>query len=102
VISVAFAVIGEDPSTTINDIFAGLPAANPTRDADRSSRPGRASQLADMLGSMRLTPGQGVDFADLANILLLLVGVYLVSSVFAWIQGWIMAGVTQRTVLRLR
>ena len=60
------------------------------------------NQLADMLGSMHLTPGQGVDFADLANVLLLLIGVYLVSSVFAWLQAWIMAGVTQRTILRLR
>ena len=32
----------------------------------------------------------------------MLVGVYVLSSIFGWIQGWIMAGVTQRTVLRLR
>ena len=60
------------------------------------------NQLADMLGSMHLTPGQGVDFGALANVLLVLVGVYLLSSVFGWLQAWIMAGVTQRTVHRLR
>ena len=31
-----------------------------------------------------------------------LVGVYLLSSVFSWVQAYIMAGVTQRTVYRLR
>ena len=59
-------------------------------------------QLADMLGSMTLTPGQGVDFDDLAGILTLLIGVYVISSLFGWVQAWIMAGVTQRTVYRLR
>ena len=51
-----------------------------------------------MLSSMTLTPGQGIDFAALATILLVLVGVYVLSSLFAWIQAYIMAGVTQRTV----
>ncbi len=55
-----------------------------------------------MLSSMTLTPGQGIDFAALATILLVLVGVYVLSSLFAWIQAYIMAGVTQRTVYTLR
>ena len=32
----------------------------------------------------------------------MLVGVYVLSSIFAWMQAYIMAGVTQRTVYRLR
>jgi ATP-binding cassette subfamily B protein len=59
-------------------------------------------QLASMLSSMTLTPGQGIDFDALARILLVLVGVYLLSSLFAWMQAYIMTGVTQRTVFRLR
>ena len=59
-------------------------------------------QLADMLGSIKLTPGAGIDFDDLAGILAVLIGVYVISSLFGWIQAWIMAGVTQRTILRLR
>ena len=55
-----------------------------------------------MLSSMSLTPGQGIDFDALARILLVLVGVYVLSSLFAWRQAYIMAGVTQRTVYRLR
>ena len=44
----------------------------------------------------------GIDFGALGGILLLLAGVYLLSSVFSWMQAYIMAGVTQRTVYRLR
>src|SRR5437762_3014038 len=35
-------------------------------------------------------------------ILLFLAGVYILSSIFSWMQAYIMAGVTQRTVYRLR
>src|SRR5439155_6707649 len=38
----------------------------------------------------------------LAGILFILIGVYVLSSIFSWMQTWIMAGVTQRTVRRLR
>src|SRR6266516_3846586 len=51
---------------------------------------------------MHLPPGQGVDFGALGGILLVLVGVYIISSIFGWLQAYIMAGVTQRSVYRLR
>ncbi|HEX5829008.1 MAG TPA: ABC transporter ATP-binding protein [Candidatus Limnocylindrales bacterium] len=58
---------------------------------------------ADMLENMPgVVPGEGVDFTLLAQILLLTAGVYILSSLFAWAQSYIMAGVTQRTVYRLR
>ncbi len=50
-----------------------------------------------------IMPGAGgVDMTALAEVLLRLVGVYLLSALLAWAQGWIMAGVTQRSVYRLR
>ncbi|MBI2780777.1 MAG: ABC transporter ATP-binding protein [Chloroflexi bacterium] len=108
VISVAFAVIGPKIlGNATNDIFAGLlskqiPAGVTQEQVIAGLRAQGKNQLADMLGSMHLTPGKGVDFGDLASILLVLIGIYLLSSVFAWLQAWIMAGVTQRTILRLR
>src|SRR6185369_7224105 len=60
------------------------------------------NQFADMVQAMDLTPGKGLDFAALGQVLLLLVGVYLVSALFSWLQIYVMAGVTQRTVYRLR
>jgi ATP-binding cassette subfamily B protein len=62
----------------------------------------QAEQLADMLSGMDVTVGQGVDFAVVARWLVLLAGIYLVSALFMWGQGHIMAGVTQRTIYGLR
>lgn len=52
----------------------------------------------------RLSGGTGpiVDFAYIGNILLVLIGLYLFSSLFAYIQQYMMAGVAQRTVYELR
>lgn len=48
-------------------------------------------------------PGAGgIDMGVLAEVLLRLIGVYVLSSALAWAQSWIMAGITQRTVYRLR
>ena len=55
-----------------------------------------------MLSAMHLHPGHGVDFGALERILLTLVAIYLASAVFGWLQQYIMAGVAQRTVYRLR
>jgi ATP-binding cassette subfamily B protein len=60
------------------------------------------TNFADMLLAMDVVPGVGVDFGALATVLALAVAVYVLSALFAWAQAWIMAGVTQRTVYRLR
>ncbi len=49
-----------------------------------------------------MPPAPGVDMGALAQVLLTLIGVYLMSAVLGWVQAWIMAGITQRTVYRLR
>ncbi len=60
------------------------------------------TNFADMLSAMDVVPGVGVDFGALAAVLALAAVVYVLSALFAWAQAWIMAGVTQRTVYRLR
>src|SRR5438067_812298 len=60
------------------------------------------NQLADMLGGMDVTPGHGVDFAAIASVLMLAVLVYVGGALLVWMQGYIMACVTQRTVFRMR
>ena len=55
-----------------------------------------------MLSTMNVVPGAGVDFTHLAEILAVVAVVYIFASIFAWGQAYIMAGVTQRTVYRLR
>jgi ATP-binding cassette subfamily B protein len=47
-------------------------------------------------------PGATIDFAYIDRILLILAGLYLISSIFGYIQQFIMAGVAQRTVYQMR
>ncbi|MCE3293304.1 MAG: multidrug transporter ATP-binding protein, partial [Arthrobacter sp.] len=59
-------------------------------------------QRADMLGPMTLTPGEGIDFAALASVLTWALALYVLASAFGWIQAYVLNGVVQRTVYRLR
>ena len=59
-------------------------------------------QLADMLSGMRFTPGRGIDFQQLGGVLAMATLVYVASAVFTWAQGYMMAGVAQRTVYGMR
>ena len=114
VVSVAFAVIGPKIlGNATNDIFNGfiseqigksLPAGvTITKDQVVAGlRAQGQNQFADMVSAMDLHIGQGIDFGALAGILFVLIGVYVLSSILSWMQSWIMAGVTQRTVRRLR
>jgi ATP-binding cassette, subfamily B, multidrug efflux pump len=108
VVSVTFAIIGPKVlGEAINLIFEGSISAQMPVGATQAQviaglQAQGQDQLADMLSSMTLTPGQGIDFAAVGAVLGVLVGVYILSAIFAWLQGYLMAGVTQRTVYRLR
>lgn len=54
-------------------------------------------------GLMRKIGGTGgIDFTFIANILLVTLGLYLISTVFSFFQGWIMTSVTQKICYRMR
>ena len=44
----------------------------------------------------------GIDFGKIGGILLTLLGLYVISMIFSYIQGWIMADVSQNLTYRLR
>ena len=44
----------------------------------------------------------GIDFTRIGYILLTVLGLYVVSSLFSFIQGWLMSGVTQKVCYRMR
>ncbi len=60
------------------------------------------NQKADMLSAMALTPGTGIDFAALSSVLLWVLVLYVLASAFGWMQAYVLNGVVQRTVYRLR
>jgi ATP-binding cassette subfamily B protein len=57
---------------------------------------------AGLLQSMHVVPGQGIDYGALGSTLLLALAVYVCGSVLSWLQGYVLNGVVQRTILRLR
>ena len=63
---------------------------------------GRATtELAN--GLMRKIAGTGgIDFGAIGRILLFTLGLYLTSAAFNFVQGWIMTGITQKVVYRMR
>jgi ATP-binding cassette subfamily B protein len=108
VISVTLTVVGPKIlGNAVNTIFDGalgkqlLSSGLTQEQLIASLRAQGQNQQADLLSSLHLNAA-GVDFGSLAGVVALLIGLYVVSSIFAWMQGYIMAGVTQRTVYRLR
>jgi ATP-binding cassette subfamily B protein len=59
-------------------------------------------RLADMLNKSSVVPGHGINFQAISKILILALALYVVSALFMWAQAYLMAGVTQKTVYRLR
>jgi len=108
VASVTCSVVGPKILGNATDIlFSGvvskqIPAGVTQQQAVDALRAAGQTQQADMLAAMTVTPGAGVDFTALRNTLLLVATVYIFSSLFAWAQTYIMAGVSQRTVYRMR
>jgi ATP-binding cassette subfamily B multidrug efflux pump len=46
--------------------------------------------------------GTGIDFGYIGNIILIMSGLYLLASLFSYIQGWIMAGVSMQVTYQFR
>ncbi|HWS41648.1 MAG TPA: ABC transporter ATP-binding protein [Pseudoflavonifractor sp.] len=44
----------------------------------------------------------GIDFGRIAQILLALLAIYLISAVFSFVQSWLMTGISQRMAYRMR
>ena len=49
-----------------------------------------------------ITGTGGIDFAFIGKVLLVLLGMYLLSAAFSFVQGWLMSGVSQRLCYDLR
>ncbi|MER7169098.1 ABC transporter ATP-binding protein [Micromonospora sp. NPDC000207] len=108
VVSVAFTVIGPKLLGQATDIiFTGvigrdLPPGSTAEQAVEQARAAGNDSFADMLARMDLVPGAGIDVAGLTRVLLLALGLFLAASLLMWWQGWLLNGVVQRTVLKLR
>jgi ATP-binding cassette, subfamily B, multidrug efflux pump len=59
-------------------------------------------QFADMIERLNVVPGHGIDFTLLGQLLLLALVLYLIASLFLWLQGYLLNGAVQRSVFTLR
>lgn len=90
-----------------NLVFEGfvsrtLPAGVSQADVVNQLRGAGQEQVANMVAVMELRPGQGVDFAALWRVTLLAAGIYLVSALLMWAQGYLLNVAVVRAMHRLR
>lgn len=108
IFSVASAVVGPKILGKATDVlFAGvigknLPAGMTQEQVIEMLRSQGKDQLADMLGGMTITPGQGIDFSALGHWLLLALGLYLVAAGLGFLQNYLLNRGVQRTIFKLR
>src|SRR5256714_4967056 len=58
--------------------------------------------IAKYQAFQRHQPAPGIDFKYIATVLLILLGLYIISAIFMYVQQYVMAGVAQRMVYTLR
>lgn len=88
-------------------IFSGavssqMPAGTSQDDVINELRAQGDNTFADMLSAMELIPGQGIDFNRLARLIMLIIGLYVASSFFMWLQGFLLNRLVMRVVFGLR
>lgn len=55
-----------------------------------------------LIGKVQGTADAGIDFEYIGRILILLLGLYLISAAFSFIQGFVMSGVSQKVSYNMR
>ncbi|MFF1877711.1 ABC transporter ATP-binding protein [Leifsonia sp. NPDC058230] len=108
VVSVLFAVLGPKLlGNAINLVFAGalslqFPKGMTQEQVIAGLRAANQTQFADLLSGTTFTPGAGIDFTAVGMVLMWVLVLYVLSSVFSYLQAYVLNGITQRTVYRLR
>jgi ATP-binding cassette subfamily B protein len=108
VISTVLTVVGPKIlGNATNTIVAGsvgkqFPATATKAEVLAGLRAKGQGSTADFLQGVDFKPGHGIDFTSLGYLLLVVLALYVFASVFSWAQAYVLAGVTQRTMYRLR
>jgi ATP-binding cassette subfamily B multidrug efflux pump len=108
VASVALSVLGPRILGHATDlIFAGVigrqfPAGTSKAGVIEQLRRSGQGNIADLLNGVNFTPGQGIDFTQVGQVLLLVLAIYVVAALFGYLQGLLATAVVQRSLFRLR
>jgi len=81
------------PGTTGADFIKSMPPAATAK---------IPSNILDKVNSLDLSQRPSIDFHRIARIAFILIGLYALSALFSYIQGWIMTNVSQKITYRFR
>jgi ATP-binding cassette subfamily B protein len=96
-------LMGNATNLLFNGVVSkGLPAGETKAEVIAGLRAHGHGALARLFSGMDIIPGTGIDFTRLGQLLGVAALAYALSVAFGWAQGYVMAGVAQRVVYRLR
>ncbi|MEU3743780.1 MULTISPECIES: ABC transporter ATP-binding protein [Streptomyces] len=108
VLSVAASVVGPKILGKATDlVFAGVVGrqtaeASSKADAIAGLRAAGDSGMADMLSGVDFTPGQGIDFGEVGEVLLWVLAIYVAAGLLMLVSTRLSIKVINRTVFRMR
>ncbi|MFC0315629.1 ABC transporter ATP-binding protein [Gordonia phosphorivorans] len=83
-------------------IGSRLPAGITKEQAVAGLRANGDNTFADMVNSMDLVPGQGIDFSAVGRVLLIVLALYLGSALLGWLAAYLLNQVVVGTIAALR
>jgi ATP-binding cassette subfamily B multidrug efflux pump len=95
-------ILGHATDLIFSGLFGRQLGGTSKAEAVAALRAKGEGRLADMLSHMDVVPGRGVDFGAVGRVLLLVLAVYVTAALLSWLQGFILNGVVQSTVRRMR
>ena len=81
---------------------AGLPAGLGGEALAQALNAAGMGEYAQMVSAYDVVVGQGIDTRALVIVLAQVLALYVLSALFMWVQGYVLAGVVQRTGQRMR
>ena len=101
--SIAPRMLGQGTNLIFDGIIgAQLPAGMSKDQAVAALRADGQNTFADMVSGMAVVPGVGIDFSALGRVLAIVLALYLGSSVFMWLSGFLLNIIVQGVVKNLR
>lgn len=96
-------ILGKAVDVIVNgSVSKGIPEGTNVDTMIETLRQAGDTKQADFFASLTLIPGTGINFGDLARFLLIVLGLYVVSSLFNWFSGWYLNKLVMRVVYNLR
>ena len=96
-------VLGEATNIIFEGVISSrLPSGATQAQIVQQLRADGDTSQANMIEAMSITPGEGIDFSQLSQILMIVLGLYVVAAILGWLQGYVINVIMMRTMFRLR